>query len=155
MGCGRKGKGSTAHLLTDGAGIPLAVLVTGAQVHELRVALEVVDSVRVPRLRGRPKQRPETLAADKGYDSQGLRRGLSKRGIRPSIPQRVWPGRRRKPGRPPQVHEASAVRWIVERTHAWMDTWRRLVVRWERLVHNYRAFLVIACIMICLKAILG
>lgn len=142
-------------MLTDGAGTPLAVLVTGAQVHEQRVALQVVDSVRVPRPRGRPKQRPETLAADKGYDSRGFRRELRKRGIRPSIPQREWPGRGRKPGRPPKVHAASAARWIVERTHAWMDNWRRLVVRWKRRVHNYLAFVVIACLMTCLRAISG
>lgn len=142
-------------MLTDGAGIPLAVLVTGAQVHEQRVALQVVDRVRVPRSRGRPKQRPGTLAADKGYDAKALRRQLRQRGIRPSIPQREWPGRRRKPGRPPTIHPASTSRWIVERTHAWLDNWRRLVVRWERHVHTYHAFLVIACLMTCLKGILG
>lgn len=141
--------------MTDGMGTPLALQVTGAQVHEQRVALRVVDQVRVPRSRGRPKQRPETLGADKGYDSRQLRRELHKRGIRPSIPQRVWPGRHRRPGRPPQVLPASAVRWIVERTHAWMDNWRRLVVRWERRVHNYLALIIIACFMICLRLISG
>lgn len=142
-------------MLTDGLGTPLAVVVTGANVHEQQVALHVVDSVRVPRCRGRPKRRPFTLAADKGYDGAAFRRQLRQRGIRPSIPRREWPGRRRKPGRPPKVHPASATRWIVERTHAWMDNWRRLVVRWERHVHAYRAFLVIACFMTCLRGILG
>lgn len=155
MGWGRKGKGSTVHLLTDGAGTPLAIVVTGAQVHEQRVALQVVDRVRVPRHRGRPRKRPDTLGADKGYDSRRLRRELRKRGIRPSIPQRQWPGRRRKPGRPPKVHPASATRWVVERTHAWMDNWRRLVVRWERRTHNYLAFFTIACFMTCLRLISG
>lgn len=133
----------------------MAVLVTGAQVHEQRVALQVVDRVRVPRSRGRPKQRPGTLAADKGYDAKALRRQLRRRGIRPSIPQREWPGQCRKPGRPPKVHAASASRWTVERTHAWMDNWRRLVVRWERHAQTYNAFLVIASFMMCSTLILG
>ena len=120
--------------------------------HEQRVALAVVDQVRVPQQRGRPKQRPKTLAADRGYDSGTLRAALRSRGIRPSIPQRRWPGkfRRRQP-----LHAASAARWIVERTHAWLDNWRRLVVRWERRVQNYTAFLTIACFMTCLRRILG
>ncbi|HLE81686.1 MAG TPA: IS5 family transposase [Dehalococcoidia bacterium] len=152
VGSGWKGKGSTIHLLTDGEGIPLAALVRSVLVHEQRVALAVVDQVRVPQHRGRPKQRPRTLAADRGYDSGALREALRRRGIRPSIPQRRWPGkfRRRQP-----LHAASAARWIVERTHAWLDNWRRLVVRWERSVQNYTAFLAIACFMTCLRRILG
>jgi len=141
--------------MTEGAGIPLATVVTSARVHEGQVALDVVDGVWVPRPKGRPKQRPLTLAADKGYDSQEFRRDLRQRGICPSIPQRVWSGRKRKPGRPPNVHPASVARWIVERTHAWMDNWRRLVVRWERRVHNHLALVFIACCMTCLRRISG
>lgn len=155
MGYGWKGKGSTVHVMTDGAGIPLVAVVTGAQVHEGQVAMDLVDGVWVPRPQGRPKQRPETLAADKGYDSRELRQELRRRGIRPSIPQRMWLGRKRKPGRPPALHPASAARWIVERTHAWMDNWRRLVVRWERHAHLYLALVFIAAFMICLRRISG
>ncbi len=142
-------------MLTEGDGLPLAVAVTGANVHELKVALPVVDRVRVARRRGRAKQRPTTLAADRGYDSRALRQALLRRGIQPSIPQRVWPGRRRRRGRPPKVHAASRQRWKVERTHAWLDNWRRLVTRYERHDHVYLAFLIIACLMICSRRILG
>jgi len=125
-------------MLTDGEGIPLAAAVRSVLVHEQRVALAVVDQVRVAQQRGRPKQRPKVLAADRAYDSGSLRAGLRRRRIRPSIPQRRWPGkfRRRQP-----LHAASTARWIVERTHSWLDNWRRLVVRWERSVQNYMAFL--------------
>jgi hypothetical protein len=44
-----KGKGSTIHLLTEGNGLPLAFLVTAANVAEVTVGLKVVDRVRVPR----------------------------------------------------------------------------------------------------------
>ena len=66
---GWKGQGSTVHLLTAGQGLPLAFLVTAANVAEVTVGLKVVDRVRVPRPKGRPKQRPGRLAADKSEDS--------------------------------------------------------------------------------------
>jgi len=43
----------------------------------------------------------------------------------------------------------------VERTFAWLGNLRRLVVRWERHVHTYLAFVLIACIIISLMTILG
>jgi hypothetical protein len=73
---GRKGKGSTIHLLTEGNGLPLAFLVTAASVAEVTVGLKVVDRVRVPRPQGRPKQRPASLGADNGYDRADFRRDL-------------------------------------------------------------------------------
>lgn len=141
--------------MTEGEGLPIAVAVTGAQVHEQKVLLPVVDQVRVARRRGPAKRRPKTLAADRGYDSRTVRQALRRRGIQPSIPQRVWRGRRRRRGRPPKVHPASLQRWKVERSHAWLDNWRRLVTRYERHAHVYLAFLIIACLMTCLRRILG
>jgi hypothetical protein len=72
-----KGKGSTVHLLTEGNGLALAFLVTAANVAEVTVGLKVVDRVRVPRPQGRPKQRPDSLGADKSYDSAEFRQGVA------------------------------------------------------------------------------
>ncbi len=140
--------------MTDGQGLPLAFDVTAANESEVTVGLDVVDRVRVPRPRGRPKKRPLALAADKGYDSAEFRRQLRRRGIQPSIPLRVWSGRKRKPGRPPKVHPASGCRWKVERTHGWMDNFRRLVTRYDWYTHSYMAFVTIACFMTALSKIL-
>lgn len=65
---GWKGKGSMVHLVTEGNGLPLAFLVTAANVSEVTVGLKVVDQVRVPRPQGRPCQRPASVGADKSYD---------------------------------------------------------------------------------------
>jgi hypothetical protein len=65
IGYGWKGKGSTIHLLTAGNGLPLAFLVSAANMAEVTVGLKVVDQVRVPRPQGHPKKRPANLAADK------------------------------------------------------------------------------------------
>jgi Transposase DDE domain len=104
---GWKGKGSTIHLVTEGNGLPLAFLVTAANVAEVTVGLKVVDRVRVSRPKGRPKKRPTSLGNDKSYDSADFRWELRRRGIQPSIPRRVWKNRRCRPGRPPLVHQLS------------------------------------------------
>jgi transposase len=134
--------------------LPLAFLVTAANVAEVTVGLKVVDRVRVPRPQGRPKKRPASLGADKGYDSADFRHGLRRRGIQPSIPHRQWPNRRR-PGHPPETHGASKFRWKVERSHGWLDNWRRLVTRYDWYTQSYLAFLTIACFMTLLSRILG
>ena len=135
--------------------MPLAFLVTAANVAEVTVGLKVVDRVLVPRPQGRPKQRPTSLGADKSYDSADFRHELRRRRIQPSIPRREWPNRRRKPGRPPQVHETSKFRWRVERSHGWLDNWRRLVTRYDWYTQTYVALLTIACFMVALSRILG
>jgi len=133
----------------------LAFTLTGAQVNEKKVALQTVDRVRVQRQQGRPKQRPAQLAADAGYDSRPLRRALRERGITPSIPERQPHKRkRRRRGRPAKVHPVSQQRWKVERAFAWLNNWRRLATRYERRARIYRAFLTIACFMVCLNGIL-
>ena len=140
--------------MTEGQGLPLAFLVTAANVSEVTVGLKVVDRVRVPRPKGRPKQRPAGLSADKSYDSADFRQGLRRRGIQPSIPRREWPNRRPRPGRPPGNLEASKSRWKVERSHGWLDNWRRLVTRYDWYTQSYVAFLTIACFMVALSRIL-
>ena len=151
---GWKGKGSTIHLVTEGNGLPLAFLVTAANVFEVTVGLQVVDQVRVPRFQGRPHQRPTRLAADKSYDNADFRWELGRRGIQPSIPQRKLQNRRRRPGRLPQVHQVSQSRWKIERSHRWLDNWRRLVTRYDWYTDSYIAFLTIACFMVTLSRIL-
>ncbi len=40
-------------------------------------------------------------------------------------------------------------RWVVERLFSWLNRWRRLLVRWEKLSETYRAFVQLACGLIC------
>jgi transposase len=148
---GWKGKGSTIHLLTEGNGLPLAFLVTAANVAEVTVGLQVVDRVRVPRPQGRPKKRPTSLGVDKSYDSADFRWELRWRGIQPSIPRRVWQNPRCRPGRPPLVYQLSQSSWKVERSHGWLDNWRRLVTRYDWYTESYVAFLTIACFRVLLQ----
>ena len=81
--------GSKRHIVTDANGVPLAVMLTAANVHDSKVVEELVDSVLPIRgARGRPRKRPDKLHADKGYDYPRCRRFLRKRGIKARIARR-------------------------------------------------------------------
>ena len=80
-------RGSKYHFLVDRQGIPLAVQLTAANVHDSKLLEPLVDAVQPIRRPigqpGRPRQRPAKLHADKGYDFPEKRRALRQRGITP------------------------------------------------------------------------
>jgi transposase len=135
------GKGSKIMLITDGQGLPLGLQIADARPHELHYAEQTIHSMRVPRQRGRARTRPAELIADKAYDSRPLRRRLQQRGIKVTIPI-VERRKRKTPKRGPKFALAATfrLRWKIERTFAWMDNCRRLVVRYERKPEVYAAF---------------
>ena len=109
--------------------------------------------MRVPRQRGgRPKQRPKELVADRAYDSDLFRRWLRSRGIKPTIPAYLRRERKRpKRGRLVKVGPGYAERWKVERTFAWLGNFRRWLARHERHLFTFRAFLLVASILVSLR----
>ena len=85
----RARNGSKHHLLVDATGIPLAWTVTGGNRHDVTQLIPLLD--RVPAVAGRPgrpRRRPDTLVADRGYDYDKYRRLLRQRGIKPVIARR-------------------------------------------------------------------
>jgi transposase len=144
---GYKGKGVTIHSLVDGQGLPLAVSVTSAKSSERGQVLPLLSSISIKtRKVGRPRTRPDNVAADKGYDSKKLRNSLRKRGIRPEIPKRVWKNRNKHKGRKLQK---KVERYVVERTFSWYQRkFRRLAIRWERRPNIFRAFVDLGFVMI-------
>ena len=154
VGRSRAGLSSKRHVVVDGNGIPLALHLAGAEVHDLRAAVPTLESIQVPRRNGRARCRPRALAADRGYDSRKFREYLHRRGIRHSIPQcRVKPGLQRR-YRARTHQEISAHRWKVERFFAWLNGFRRLGIRFERYSEIYLGFLYFAAIIICLRRLL-
>jgi transposase len=139
-------------VVADGNGRPLATLIDSAQKSEVQLAEPVLDRVRVARRHGRPKRRPKSLVADKGYDSDQLRAALRKRSIRPVVPFKR--NRRPRPGPKPDL-SGYRDRWRIERLFAWLGNYDRLVTRKERNAQTYLAFLLLACAMITLNAITG
>lgn len=94
---------------------------------------------------------PQRLIADPGYDSNPAREWLSERGIEPIIPARsnntiatYQDGRKLRRYRR---------RWLIERSIAWLQKFRRLVVRYEYLAVNFIALVHLACAVITLKRV--
>jgi transposase len=136
-------------VLADGEGIPLGVRLESASPAEVTLAEVTLGEVSVPQPRGRPRQKPERVIADAGYDSDPLRRRLRKRGIELIAPYRKNNKKRRyEDGRKLRRYKR---RWIVERTNAWLGQFRRLLVRHEHLLSIYYAFFYLACFWITLR----
>jgi transposase len=113
-----------------------------------------LDTVAVgrPGQAGRPRKRPERLIAARGYDSNPLRARLARRGIDPMIPARRH--NRRATHQDGRELRRYRRRWIVERTFAGLGHFRRLVVRYERLITPDAGFFHIACALLTLRRVL-
>ncbi len=138
-------RGSKYHVLVDRQGIPLAVQLTAANVHDSKLLERLVDAVQPIRrptgAPGRPRKRPAKLHADKGYDFAEKRRALRRRGITPRIARRGVESSAR----------LGRYCWVVERTQAWVVTFRKLAIRYDRHAASALAFLHLACTVICLR----
>ena len=108
----------------------------------LAPTLDAIPPVRSGR-RGRPRCRPAKLHADKGYDHRRCRRECRARHIQPRIARRGVETSQR----------LGRHRWVVERTHAWLNRMRRLVVRYERRADIHLAFTTLGCALVCLNQI--
>lgn len=136
-------------VLVERTGLPLGVCLEAASVAEVRLAERVLAQVAVPRPGpGRPRTKPERIVADRGYDSRALWERLKRRGIELIVPHR-W--NRRQQWQDGRKLRRYRHRWIVERTIAWLLDFRRLVVRHERRLDLYRAFVHAACMLIVLR----
>jgi transposase len=149
VGKTKRGKGSKWMVVVDGKGIPMGVRIVSATPAEVTLAEETMSTIRVPRGgRGRPKQKPKRVIADKGYDSMPLRHRMHQRGIELIVPARKDRLHIYYDGRKLRRYKK---RWKVERTFAWMNGFRRLVVRYERYLFMYTAFFHLACVIIAMR----
>jgi transposase len=132
-------------------------VLTVGQRHDSTQLEAVLDGIRVPRPtgRGRPRQRPAHVIADKGYSYERCRQVLRRRGIPHTIPERrdQQERRARRPGRP-LVFDAERYRRrnVVERCINRLKQWRGLATRYEKRAANYRALVVIAALMLWLRS---
>ena len=133
-------------LLTDGRGVPIGLAVDGANRNDFKLTRETIESMAVERPDATPDA-PQGLCLDKGYDYDEVRDLLDEFGFTAHI---------RAQGEEAQAlkHEAGfkARQWVVERTHSWMNRFRRVLIRWDKQVDNYLAFLHFACALIAFRA---
>jgi transposase len=118
------------------------VILTGGHRNDVTQLLPLLDAIPPIRgLRGRPRRRPGKVYADRGYHHDTYRRLLRARGITPVIARR---GTAHGSG-------LGRLRWVVERTFAWLHAFRRLRTRYQRRADTHQAMLSLACSIICLR----
>jgi putative transposase len=139
----RAKRGVKRSLQTEGAGIPIGLAVGPANRNDHKMLEATLESrpVRPPR------NASQHMCLDKGYDYDEARSVLEANDFVAHIRSRgeeqkeMERNRKRRPRR-----------WVVERTHAWMNRFRRLLVRWEKKVANYLALAQFACMWITYRA---
>lgn len=126
--------------------MPIGLAVDGANRHDMKLVRETLESIVVERPEP-TKEKPQGMCLDKGYDYQEVRDLLLEFGFTAHIRSR---GEEAKE----LAAEAGkrARRWVVERTHSWMNRFRRILIRWEKKSQNYLAFLHFACALIAFRA---
>jgi len=130
--------------VVDRTGIPLAALLTAANRHDSVVFEELLDAIPpIRQANKRRRKRPAKLHADKGYDIPRCRQALRRRHIRVRIARKGIDSSAR----------LGRHRWVVERTLAWLNRFRRLTVRYERRADIHQAFLTLGCCLICFKTL--
>lgn len=112
---------------------------TGGSRNDVAQLLPLLDKIpAVGGQVGRPRQRPDALLANRGYGHDKYPRLLRQRGIRPVIAKRDQP----------HGTGLGILRYVVERTIAWLHGFRRLRIRWERRDDIHEAFLGLATCLI-------
>jgi transposase len=108
LGRSRGGITTKIHLVTEGNGYPLAFVLTPGNTHDSKALEPALDAICVPNRRGRPRKRPDSLVADRGYSYQRCRHALRRRGRSNAIPERSDQRERRsqRPGRRPKFDRA-------------------------------------------------
>ena len=147
VGKTKKGKGTKIMGLTDASGLPIAIDTASAQPHEIKLVDQTLDACFLDYV-------PEKVIGDKAYDSDKLDQKLAnERGVDLIAPHK---GNRKQPatqdGRTLRRYKK---RWKVERLFAWLQNYRRLVVRYEYHLKNFLAMVQLGCILILLRRVLG
>ena len=132
--------------MTEGHGVPIGVAIDGANRHDMKLVRATIERIVVERPDPTEEQ-PQGICLDKGYDYDDVRAILHEFGFTAHIRSRGAEAKAlaREAGK-------RARRWVVERSHSWLNRFRRLLVRWEKKPAHYLAFLHFACGLIAFRA---
>jgi putative transposase len=133
-------------VLTEGQGVPIGLAVDGANRHDMKLVEQTLTSIVIERPEPTQEQ-PQRMCMDKGYDYEEVRDTLMEFGFTAHIRARGEEAQALK-----RQAGFKARRWVVERTHSWMNRFRRILIRWDKKADNYLAFLHFACALIAFRA---
>jgi len=117
--------------------------VDGANRHDKMLVKGTLDAIIIERPSHKVTQ---NMCMDKGYDFPDIRELVGNYGYTAHIWRRGEENIRR------DIPGYRARRWVVERTHSWLNRFRRLLIRWEKKIENYLAMLHFACAWISFRA---
>lgn len=139
-------RGTKRSLLTEAAGVPIGLVVAGANRNDFKLTRATLESLPIARPTPTPEE-PQGLCLDKGYDFDEVRELLTEFGYTGHIRARGAEAQalKREAG-----HKAR--RWVVERAHSWMNRFRRILTRWEKKPDNYLGLLHLVCALISYRA---
>ena len=128
--------------MVDGRGVPLSLVVTGANRHDVSQLALVLEEIIIER----PKDIDQHLCADKGYTGQPALQVIVSKGYIPHVKTRgeEIQEKRNNPG-------WKARRWVVEVSHSWFNRFRKILVRYEKLADTYMALLHMAAAIIAYR----
>jgi transposase len=131
----RAKKGVKRSLLVEANGLPVGLAVEGANRNDMKMVEATLTSIPVERPEPTAEQ-PHGMCMDKGYDYDEVRQLLEAFGFTAHIKARGEEAKeiKRKAG-------FKARRWVVERTHSWMNRFRGILIRWCKKPENYIAML--------------
>ena len=128
--------------ITDAGGTILSVSIQSASPHEVKLVEQGLEQRFIEAL-------PERLIGDRAYDSDPLDQQLKQQGIEMIAPHRK--NRKKKKTQDGRKLRRYKRRWKVERFFAWLFNYRRCLVRYEYKEENFKAFILLACMLILLK----
>jgi putative transposase len=133
-------------LLTEGHGVPIGLTIEGANRHDMKLLRPTIECIIIKRPEP-TEDHPQGMCLDKGYDYDEVRDILGEFGFTAHIRPRGEEAKAIK-----READFKARRWMVERSHSWMNRFRRLLVRWDKKPENYLALLHFACGLIAFRA---
>ena len=138
--------GTKRSILTDTTGIPVGLEPAGANRNDFKLFSETLENIPPEVERPEPTEAaPQGICLDKGYDYPEIDEKVEAAHLTPHM--------RRRGEEASEVKKGKARRWVVERTHSWMNRFRRILTRWEKREDTYLAMLHLACGLICYRAI--
>ena len=139
--------------MTDGRGIPIAIgeIQSGNHNDMYQVVPQFSSMITSLNSCGIVVQN-SIFNADKGFDSKNLRRACRRRKMEPNIKENIrnrkYPKRGRKRFFNEQIYKR---RFVNERAFAWIDSFKTLLVRFDKLDENWMNWHYFACVIILLK----
>ena len=132
--------GTKRSVLSDEHGLPLAIVLDGANRHDSKLLEDTLDDIVIARPEV-TEEYPQNLCLDAGYT--GKQEAVTDRHYQPHIVSR-GEEKKQKEKNP----DFKARRWVVEVLHSHMNRFRKLLVRYEKKANNYLALIHFACAVI-------